>query len=517
MHIVAAMMKHETNSFSPIHTDWARFEAWSGHRGPAARAAYEHTRMPLAAYIRLAEAAGHTVTTPLAAEAMPGGPVDDAAYDLMCTAILEAIAAGCDAAMLDLHGAMIARSTPDGEGSLLRRIRALAPDLPICVTCDLHCNLTAEMVAHCTALIGYKTYPHTDLYEVAAQVGGILLDALDGHVRPVTAWGNRPLLAQTLRQGTDDAPMAGLVARARALEAGLPDRPPALAATVFGGFPLGDMADAGLSAVVVHDAARDDATGDGDTADAAARAAADCADLLDRAWADRAGFIYRGRPLAAALAAARDLPARAGGRPVLLLDHADNCGSGGTQDVMTVIGAVLAAGLDDVAVAAVWDPAAAAAMHRAGSGARIDVALGGRTAMPRIGGGTAGRPLRLAGTVLALSDGRFRVDGPMYTGVTVETGPTAVLGVEGPAGNRLRIVVVSRHHEPWDTAIFSHIGIDPARCRYLLLKSRIHYRAGFAPIAGPVVPCDGDGATPSDNDLLRFERLRRPIYPLDPM
>jgi microcystin degradation protein MlrC len=112
--------------------------------------------------------------------------------------------------------------------------------------------------------------------------------------------------------------------------------------------------------------------------------------------------------------------------------------------------------------------------------------------------------------VRTLSDGRWIVRGPMYTGVEVSTGPTAVLEVEG-----LRIVVVSKHHEPWDLGIFTSVGIEPQHCRYLLLKSRIHYRAGFAPLAKATITCDGEGVTTSDNSQLKFENIRRPIFPLD--
>jgi microcystin degradation protein MlrC len=226
--------------------------------------------------------------------------------------------------------------------------------------------------------------------------------------------------------------------------------------------------------------------------------------LLDAAWARRADFIYRGEPLAEAL----DRAATLNEGPIVLLDHADNCGSGGTQDVMTVIAAVIAKGLEDVAVAAVWDPQAVAAMTTAGLGAEITLDLGGKTAMPSIG--REGIPLEVSGTVSALSPGEWVVGGPMFTGTRVSTGPTAVLDT-----GAVEIVVVSRHHEPWDLGIFETLGIEPANKRYLVLKSRIHYRAAFAPIAKHTITCDGDGVTTSENARLRFERVRRPIYPLD--
>jgi microcystin degradation protein MlrC len=487
MRLLIAMMKHETNSFSPIPTPWQRFVDWGAFHGPEVVRAYRGTAMPIGAYIDLAEAAGAEIVSPVAAEAMPSGIVSADAYKHLTDPILEAVArGGVDAAMLDLHGAMVAEGTPDGEGTLLERIRRLAPGLPIAVTCDLHANLTEKMVANCTALIGYKTYPHVDMHVVGRQVGRILLDALEGKVKPVMAWGNRPILAQTLRMGTDDEPMKGLVEAARAAERG-----PILAATVFGGFPLADMPDAGLSAIVV--------------ADGNAAAAAETRDrLLDQVWQQKEEFIYRHEPLADAVGRAR----RIDGGPVLLLDHADNCGSGGTQDVMTVIEEVLRQDLPDVAVAAVWDPAAVEDMARAGVGSTVTLALGGKIDMPSIG--LAGRPLEVTGKVKLVSDGEWVCRGPMYTGVTVQMGKTAVLQV-----GSVEIVVVSRHHEPWDLGVFTSVGIDPRSKRYLVLKSRIHYRAGFAPIGTATITCDGDGVTTSDNSLLTFHHLRRPLYPLD--
>jgi microcystin degradation protein MlrC len=342
------------------------------------------------------------------------------------------------------------------------------------------------MVRNCTALIGYKTYPHVDMHIVGEQVGRILLRAMKGEIRPVMGWARRPLLAQTLRMGTDDEPMRSLVEMAREEE-----RRGLLAATVFGGFPLADFADAGMSAICIAD---------GDTA--AAGSAAER--LMDAAWQRRDDFLYRPEPLEHAVARAKTLTEG----PVLLLDHADNVGSGGTQDVMTVLREVMRQELDDVAVAAIFDPDAVRKMAMAGVGATVTLALGGRTDMPAID--RRGEPLTVTGRVRTLSDGEWIVRGPMYTGVKVSMGPSAVLDT-----GKVEIVVVSRHHEPWDQGVFTSLGIDPKTKRYLLLKSRIHYRAGFAPLARATITLDGEGVTTSDNDRLRFTRVRRPIFPLD--
>jgi len=295
MRALIAMMKHETNTFSPIVTDLARFEAWGLHFGEAARRAYAGTAMPMGAYMELAEAAGADIVTPVAAEAMPSGPVAVDAYERLAEAICDAVRDGCDVALLDLHGAMVAEHTMDGEGTLLERMRAIDPDLPIAVTLDLHCNLTEKMVTNCTALIGYKTYPHTDMYAVGKQIGQVVFDSIAGRVTPTMAWGNVPLLSQTLCQGTDDEPMKGLIAACRDCEA----QAGVLAATVFGGFALADMPESGNSAIVVSD-------GDADLA-------RDCRDrLLAQAWAQRAAFVYQHRPLGDTVAGRQGDHRRAG-------------------------------------------------------------------------------------------------------------------------------------------------------------------------------------------------------------
>ena len=249
MRILIAMMKHETNTFSPIPADWKRFEDWGVHFGADARAAYEGTAMPMGAYIELAKSIGAEIITPVAAEAMPSGPVTKEAYEKLAGAILDEVRNGVDAAMLDLHGAMVSEVTPDGEGTLLERIREIDSNLPIAVTLDLHCNLTDKMVSNCTTLIGYKTYPHVDMYEVGTQIGQALLDTMDGKIRPVMSWGNVPLLSQTLCQGTDDEPMATLIRLCQEAE----KEKGVIAATAFGGFALADMKDAGNSVIIVTD------------------------------------------------------------------------------------------------------------------------------------------------------------------------------------------------------------------------------------------------------------------------
>jgi microcystin degradation protein MlrC len=489
MRLLLAMMKHETNTFSPVPTPLQRFRDWGLHEDEAVVTAYRGTNHPIAAYIDLADEIGAEIVTPIAAEGMPSGPVDRDAYAYLTGRILDALRnqGPFDAALLDLHGAMVPQGMVDGEGPLLARMREIAPGLPIGITFDMHGNMTDAIMDNATVVVGYKTYPHVDMYKSGLHCGRVMLAALRGEVRPVISWGQAGILAQTLRMGSDEQPMQGAIAECLAEET----HKGILAASIFGGFPMADIPDAGLSMVIVADANLSDGKASRER-------------LLAYARDTRTDWFHVHKPLDEAVARARQIS----DGPVVLLDHADNVGSGGTSDVMTVIAEVLHQGLEGVAMAAVWDPLAVQAMQKAGVGATITIDLGGRTAMPSIG--FPPKPLTLTGKVRRLSDGEWTVRGPMYTGSKVTAGPTAVFETGG-----MQIVVTSLHHEPWDAGIFTHIGIDPAHCRYILLKSRVHYRAGFRPFEKHRITLDGDGVTTSDNTRLTYHHLKPGIYPFN--
>jgi microcystin degradation protein MlrC len=223
------------------------------------------------------------------------------------------------------------------------------------------------------------------------------------------------------------------------------------------------------------------------------------------AWKDRAHFVYKIEPLQTSLARAQQMQ----GGPIVLLDHYDNCASGGTMDTMTVLGGILDAGLTDVAAFAIFDPQAVEQMKAAGVGSNVTLALGGKLDMPALG--LKGSSRQVSGRVKTLVDGEYRNEGPMARGALGDMGLSAVLDT-----GKVEIAVISRHTEPSDLAPFRLLGIDPAKKRYLMLKSRVHWRAGLGPLAKATVECAGTGVCTSDYGQLDFRRVRRPIYPLDP-
>jgi microcystin degradation protein MlrC len=296
---VIALIKHETNTFSPIATPLSSFGHGNGPAfGDAARARFTGTNTPTGAYLDLAMHEGAEIVTPVAAEAWPSNKASRASFEQLVRPLEDAVRAGCDAVMLDLHGAMVIEDCDDAEGEIVRRLRRIAPDLPIAVTLDYHTNLSGDLVDNATVITGYKTYPHVDMYDVGRLCGEILIRKLNREIEPVMAWGWKPLLASVMRHAPEDGPSGDILRYAREMEAS----GKVLAATLLPSFPHADTPYTGVSAIVVGDAKRG--------GDAAAREV--CKRMLDIAWQRRAEYAFVAAPLAESVAAARRCAA---GRP----------------------------------------------------------------------------------------------------------------------------------------------------------------------------------------------------------
>jgi len=487
MRIVAARMNHETNTFSPVPTPLASFGPDGPTFGAAALESARGTRTGLGAFLDACAQRRVDAEVAVNATANPSGRVDDDAYERFAAAIVDAVRKSCDAILLDLHGAMVTKSFDDGEGELLRRVRAVAPKVPLAVALDLHGNITQAMIDHADVIVGFKTYPHIDMYETGAHAARLLFDYLERGIRPALAWAQPPLLSHTLRSATGEGAMRHAVERAQRMEAeGL------LAATVFAGFSLADIRDAGMSVVAVG-LTQEEAQGAAD-------------ELARQLWSERAGFVYQSLPLADSVGTARGLRSTAG--PVLLLDHGDNVMSGGTCDTTTVLDECLRQQMRNIGVGPLCDPSTVAEAIAAGVGARIDVKLGNKS--PQAPGIAVHSPLCTTARVRAITDGRFRISGPMYTGEVWAMGRTVVLEADA-----FTAIVTERPMEPLDLGVFESAGVDPRRFDFLILKSRMYCRPSFVPLASALVECDSGGSTSSNYDLFRFRGVRRPIYPLD--
>jgi len=475
--------QHETNTFSAIPATFADFEApdaWPGlTRGEAMLEAVAGINLPAAGFAQEARSLRHELLPLAWCSAQPSGRVTRDAFERIAALLLDGLRqhGAVDAVYLDLHGAMVAEHVDDADGEILRRVRdAVGPSVPIVASLDFHANISPAMARTATVLVSYRTYPHVDMADCGARAARVLHDLLGG-TRVAGRLEQADFLIPLTSQSTLVEPLESLMAEAEAAERG-----PVLSVCLAPGFPAADVADCGPS---VYACATD--------APAAARVARHLAAELRRREGEFALELFTVEQ-----AIARVAPAEASrGRPLILADTQDNPGAGGNADTMSLIKALVASGTGRVLAGVICDPEAAARAHAAGEGAAVDLRLGART-------GTAGEtPLEARFLVRALGDGRFTGTGPFYRGGRFELGPMALLELGG-----VHIAVASRKQQAADQAMFRHLRAEPAAYAVLALKSSVHFRADFGPIAGGILVVEAPGPNVADPARLPFTRLR---------
>ncbi len=476
--------QHETNTFAPLKADLRAFETTPAYpRLPRGNALIEQTlglNLPIAGFIEAASADAHTLVPSVWGMATPSSYVSDEAFETIANMITDDFrAAGqLDAVYLCLHGAMVTESYQDGEGELLRRVReVVGPDVPISVSLDLHCNTTQAMVDLADTMVAYRTYPHIDMAATGVKAYQLLNRMLRTGERPAKALLRTDFLISLVWQCSLIAPAEGIYANLQTVE----DEMGALWSISFTpGFPPADIAECGPAVFAYADTQAQ--------ADAAAQT---ILDEVNGARADWNGKLYSpDEAVAVAMAGYK-------GRPFVFADTQDNPGAGGASDTVGLLEGLVRCKAQDAVLAMLYDPQAALAAHQAGIGAELTLNLGSNSGQP---GHT---PFTAQVTVAALSQGEFTGTGPMSIGTQFRLGPTAVLKIGG-----VQVMVTSAITQVKDQSILRHIGIDPTAQRIVALKSSVHFRADFQPMAEQVLVVEAPGPNIADHLKMDYKHLR---------
>ena len=483
MRIFTASFATETNTFSPVPTDRASFEA-AFYAGPG-----QHPATPtlcssvMVVLRRRAAAEGLDLVEGTATWAEPGGLLQRQTYESLRDEILDQLRAAMPvrAVVLGLHGAMVAQGYDDCEGDLLARVRDIVgPDVLVAAELDPHSHLTQKRVAAADILAAFLEFPHTDFYERGEHVVDLALRTLRGEIRPVMATFDCRMIGV---YPTSREPMRGVVDRLKALQG----RDGVLSVSFIHGFMAADVPEMGSQMLVVTDDDRG--------------AAATLAERLGREL-----FALRGRtamPMLsteAGLEAAAALAATRPGKPVVVADVWDNPGGGVAGDGTLILRRILERGIADVAVATVWDPIAVSFCRAAGEGAVITLRFGGKA------GPDGGAPIDARVTVVRALDESWQSFGQSR----VTLGATALVRLEGTT---IDVILNTNRTQTFEPDVFSNLGLDPQAKSILLVKSTNHFHAGFAPIAAEVIYIDAGAPYPSDPRVTDYRKLTRPIWP----
>src|SRR5882672_2226746 len=221
MKIAIASLMQETNSFSPLPTTVATFESYYLLRGPELLTGYGEARVEVPGFLATLREAGATPVPLLAAYAAASGTVTREAFDRLVGEIEDRLrdAGPVDGLLLALHGALIVEDQPDGDGEIIARLRRILPaSIPIGVSLDLHGHITPLMLQGNVFHVGYREYPHIDMYETGERAARLLLDTLAGRHRPVMALAKRPMIVSAVCTRTTDGPLRPIAEEARRLE-----------------------------------------------------------------------------------------------------------------------------------------------------------------------------------------------------------------------------------------------------------------------------------------------------------
>ncbi len=490
LRVLLAGFAHETNTFATSPTGEAAFRSHGFYLGDQLWD-LEHTNTGIGGVLSASRSLEDAEIIPvIETTAVPGGLVTDSIFELVVGEIERAVERERpDAIVLDLHGAMVTESEIDGDGAILRRVRAVAgPDVPIVAELDLHANVGPEMLEHATVLVPYDTYPHVDNAERGAECLRIAIDVARGVTNPVMASRKIPVMPQGPKQFSGVEPTRSIMELTSEIE----QRPGVITAGVCFAFPYADCPFAGMTVTVVCD--RDDAA-----------ANAYASELGDLIWQRREEFRPDVWTVEEAIHAAMEEP----DGPVVLADLGDNPGGGSSSDGTALLWGLLDLGASNSAFALISDPAVVGEAIGAGIGATVSTMLGAKTDELH------GHPIPVTAEVVHLSDGAFVYEGPMLTGVPGSLGRTAVLRCDGRYGNTVDVIVCERRMQALDTAIFRSQGIEPTERNILGVKSAVHFRGAFMPIASRIMEVDTPGLTSIDFSRFPYSRLSRPIWPLD--
>ena len=487
--ILSAEFSHETNTFNVYPTTLVSFSNHVLLNGKQAIAQRGNKNTELAGLLDVGAEHNWQIEHCFSALAGPGGKVTSHAFDEILKPLEHRFSEQWDGVFLMLHGAMVTDFCDDGEGEILRRVRAvLGPNIPIAVTLDPHANVTLQMCQLAQILVSFNTYPHVDMRETGQRAAQILQRALVKEIQPQTLRAHRPMLEEINGGRTDIGPMIERHTLARKYE----QQADVYAVSINGAFASADISALGPTVLICCS---------GDTAIYLEQAE----NIAEDIWAkrDQVLNIYYNCTEVADIAS--KWPGLRQEAPLIIADYADNPGAGAYGDSTALLKALLDSNIKNACFGPLVDPQAVSELQSHKLGTQVSINIGGKVE-PKMGGG----PLQVNAQIIWQGNGLVVGTGPMIAGLHKNFGDCVVLKIQD-----IEVLLVSIAQQMLDLNQFQTFGIDPRGKTVVALKSMQHFRAAFEPIAGSIIVCDSGALCTVNYKALNYKKVPRPIYPLD--
>jgi glutamate-1-semialdehyde 2,1-aminomutase len=488
--ILLAGLFHETHTFLNGTTGFDDFTMRRGDglldcKGDAS---------PLGGVLEFADQEGWEIIPTVDYRATPGAIVEDEVIEQFWREFrehaAESLSAGVDAIYLVLHGAMVSQSLDDVEGELLQRIRKLpgGESVPIFGVFDLHANFTRRMADLANCLVAYRENPHTDAREAGLIGARLLKRCLESGEVPRMFWHHPPLMWPPTGTATSEKPMRELESLARDIEQ---QNEYFWTVSVVGGFSFADTPDTGVSFVIA-------ATGSGEAADKALRS------LGDLAMEQKEAGNVQERPIAVVMKTIDPPPPGL----TVLVEPSDNIGAGAPGDGTGILRTLIEHMIPNSAVC-INDPQAVERLQQVRRGEVVWLPIGGKGSKLDKG------PVVVEVELVSHWSGLFELEDKnshlaSMCGDTFDMGPCSVVKHQG-----VTILLTSNRTPPFDLGQWRSQGLEPTRFSVIGVKAAVAHRRAYDPIASRMIWVDTPGPCSSNLKSLPFQKIKRPVYPLD--
>ncbi len=517
MRIATLGISHETNTFSRVLAEYDKFEEVELLRGHEILERHADSNYTIAGYVEASRQLGFELVPLMFARTGPIGTITKDAYDRLSGEMLGMLRdqGPWGAVLIANHGAAVSEEFPDMDAEFARAIREIVGhDIPVGITLDMHSNISHELIDNTTACVVWRTNPHLDTRLRGRKTADLIYRAALGEIDPKQWIATPPMLVNIVRQFTGEEPMKGLVDDALAAN----ERPGILDTSVAEGYPYADVEEMGMSFIAIAD---------GDMS--LARDAAYW--MAGRAWGQRVELNVPVPGIVEALTMAEEryvgpkpegvtnfVPADGSALaapvadsdhshlgPIVLMDVGDNIGGGSSADSTFILAQAKQMGVKGL-LQSLYDPEAIAACLAAGIGTEVTLELGGKTDEMH------GEPVRVTGTVRAISDGDFEETRPIHGGYRYFSAGTCVR-LDTTDGHTL--LLTERRSGNTSREQMYHIGIWPEKYQVVVAKGVVSPRPAYQPIAAEVILVNTPGVTTADLDTFTYERRRIPLYPFE--
>lgn len=488
MKIFLAGLSQETNTFCPVPTDMDLFERGYIYEGTEIRRELCGTNNEISGfYSWLGKIPDIEIIPGIAAWAVTSGKVTDSTFEELASRLLDSLKKSpeVDGILLSLHGAMVSESIDDCEGYLLERVRSLVGDhVKIVCTLDLHACLTAKMIEMADGIIGYRTYPHTDLKIAGIKAAKCLVDLIGNKRKTKKIFRKIPMIMAVENCETGKGPIVEAFNKLSAFD----DDKSVVCASIFLTQPWLDVPGMGCSVVIyINEGAEADYYEE------------KLLDILNYIWKTRESFHIKVPNISDFI---KDIDSYE--KMVCIVELGDIVSAGGIGDSTFILKALLDTDVRHRTVVTIADRNTVIKASQLGAT---------KSGWFEVGGGKDygyNTRVRVYAEVVNISDEPFIPKGASLTGIRLDAGRRVLL-----RKNNIYIIVSEYGCFNHDPELLRIVGLDPGAIDIVVQKTHQLFKSGYKEIMKSIVYIDTPGFTDRNLSNLAFKKISRPMYPLE--